>query len=401
MNGTGRRDVQAPGFFVHHDCRHYTGYKPCGLNPECRGCEKYDPVGPRILIIKLGAMGDVLRTTPVLGAVRREWPRAHVTWLTQAESHDLLRGNPLIDRLLVWGHDATVFLEVIDFDLLLNFEKEPAALALGERLRARERRGFRLTTSGTVGIADERAGYALRLGLDDDLKFRHNTVITQQVNCEMVGLDWGGDLYLFEPTDVSRAKRDAFVREHADLRGRTLVGVHTGCGPGFPTKQWSLENVADLVERLSRRPDSAVALMGGPRERDLCRRVHERCPGLAIDTGCDNSLEEFVGLLMACDVVVSSDSLPMHLAIALGRPLVALFGPTSAREVDLGPLGEKVVTDFECSPCYLKTCDKDPLCMEAMGADLVLEAIERALAKSRVESRGSTIDHRPSTIDHR
>lgn len=386
MSASSERDIQAPGFFVHHDCRHYTGYRPCGVSPRCEGCEQWDPATPRILIIKLAAMGDVLRTTPVLAAIRREWPRAHVTWLTQPESRPLLRGHRLIDRLLPWCLDSVLLVETIEYDLLFNFEKDLAALALGERVPARERRGFRLSSAGTVGIADARAGYALRLGLDDELKYRRNTLCHQQITCEMVGLAWGGELYIHEPSPEALAKRDAFLAEHPALRGKATVGIHVGCGPGFPTKQWHPDNIVDLVRRLGERPDVATLLLGGERERAVFGHVLERCRGLVIDTGCDNTLDEFQGLLLACDAVVSSDSLPMHLATALGRGVVALFGPTSAREVELGPLGEKVVTDFQCSPCYLKSCDRDPLCMEAMGADAVLKALDRVLA--RVPARG-------------
>ncbi len=380
MSHADREDVQPPGFLVRHDCRHFTGYRPCDRHPVCQGCEQYEPVGERILIIKLGAMGDVLRTTPVLPALRRRWPDAHVTWVTRAESRDLLRNNPLIDRLLVWGHDATVLLEALSFDLVLNFEKDLAALALGERVQARERRGFRLSTAGTVGIADERAGYALRLGLDDDLKFQRNTASHQQMICEMVGLRWGSERYVFEPSAAARTQCDALRREHPALAGKTLIGISTGCGAAFPTKRWGIDNVVDLLRHLAQRPDTVALLLGSARDREFNRDVLRRGGAGVIDTGCDHSLDVFVGLLLACDAVVSADSLPMHLAVALERPVVALFGPTSPREVDLGPLSEKVVTDFECGPCYRTACDKSPLCMEAMGAERVLEALERALA---------------------
>ena len=102
-----------------------------------------------------------------------------------------------------------------------------------------------------------------------------------------------------------------------------------------------------------------------------------------IDTGTDNSLSAFFGVVDACDVVVSSDSLAMHIAIALGKCVVAIFGSTTPHEVDLYDRGEKVVTDFECSPCYLKTCDKSPTCMQALRGETVGEAVLRQLAAVR------------------
>jgi lipopolysaccharide heptosyltransferase III len=380
------RDIQPPGFPVRYDCRHCTGYRPCGINPVCEGCEACDPVSHRILIIKLGAMGDVVRTTPVLTAVRREWPGAHVTWITEACCRDLLKNNPLIDRLLIWGFEAITLLEAMRFDLVLNFEKDFAALALGERVEAAERRGYRLTTTGAVGIADERAGYALRLGIDDNLKFHVNTKSVQQVACEMVGLEWEGDLCLFEADPAAEAKRAAFESAHPAVQGRTLIGVSTGCGPGYPTKRWTIENVIGLLARLSSRPSTEVILLGGGRERGFNGEILERADGRVIDGGCDNTFDEYVGLLMACDAIVSTDSMPMHLAVALGKPVVALFGPTTPREVALGPCSEKVITEMDCSPCYLTSCPKTDhggaLCMERMSPDLVIDALERLLSRA-------------------
>lgn len=380
------RDIQPPGFPIHWDCRHFNGYKPCGISPKCEGCESHDPVSERIVIIKLGAMGDVLRTTAILPALRRQWPQAHITWVTYHESRNLLDSNPLIDQVLIWGPGASLWLQAVPFDLLLNYEKELHALALGELMHVHDRRGYRLTSFGSVGIANEEAGYALRLGLDDDLKFRANTKSHQQIAFEMVGLEWDGTLYSIEPSKVSVAKRDAFLAAHPEIGGKIAVGINTGCGQVFPTKRWSEDRVVDLLRLLSNREDVRIVLLGGQNERERNARIIERCGVSMIDSGCENSLEEYIGILMACDAIVSADSLPMHLGIALDRPVVALFGPTAAVEVEVGPRGEKVVTDFECSPCYRTSCDKSPLCMEAMSADEVFVALERVLARVSSES---------------
>ena len=97
------------------------------------------------------------------------------------------------------------------------------------------------------------------------------------------------------------------------------------------------------------------------------------------DGGNDNSLECFFGLVEKVAVLLSADSLAMHVAIALKRPVVAWFGPTCEQEIDLFGRGEKIVTDFACSPCYLKVCPKPVTCMEAMGSDVVWAATERVL----------------------
>jgi heptosyltransferase-2 len=127
-------------------------------------------------------------------------------------------------------------------------------------------------------------------------------------------------------------------------------------------------------------------LLGGESEREFNERVWELTANhRLLDVGCDNSMEEFFALVDACDAVVSSDSLGMHVAIARRVPTVALFGPTAAQEVDLFGRGEKIVTDFSCSPCYLKKCPLDVSCMQALSAGTVLESVERIIHHLREE----------------
>ena len=153
---------------VRTDCRYYLGYKPCGKQEGCEDCPHYEPWRSRILIIKLAAMGDVLRTTPILPSLKRRQPDAHVTWITDADAIPLLRYNSLIDRLLPFEPVSWLELEACEFDLLLNFEKETRALALAKRVSAREKRGFAPSPHGTLDIFNEESFYAWLLGLSDE-----------------------------------------------------------------------------------------------------------------------------------------------------------------------------------------------------------------------------------------
>ncbi len=121
----------------------------------------------RILIIKLGALGDVLRTTPVLPVLRTQYPDAHITWVTEPSCLPLLAGNPNIQRLLALDNVACLPLQVEEFDLLLSIDKESAAAALATLVKAKIKRGFGWNTQGVVCALDEKADYACRLGIDD------------------------------------------------------------------------------------------------------------------------------------------------------------------------------------------------------------------------------------------
>jgi heptosyltransferase-2 len=130
--------------------------------------------------------------------------------------------------------------------------------------------------------------------------------------------------------------------------------------------------------------DFDLILLGGERERlhhaALMEAASNHGAGNVRDAGTGNSLEDFFAIVERCNIVLTADSLALHVAVALGRPVVAWFGPTCEKEIDLFGLGEKLVTDFPCSPCYLKSCPKDVFCLGELTAREVLVATRRVLA---------------------
>jgi ADP-heptose:LPS heptosyltransferase len=366
---------------IKFDCRFYTGYKPCGKADVCEGCPHYSPQGKRILVIKLAAMGDVLRTTCILPGLAKHYQPCHITWLTDAESEALLNTNPHIARLMSFDPSNLLVLLSEEFDLLLNFEKEPRALALANMVRAREKRGFAPSSAGTLTVFNPESEYALQLGLSDELKFRQNTKTYPQIIYEMAGLPYRNEEYVLELSERSKQFAGQFAKKYHLADSKHVVGINTGCGSVFQTKQWTVDGFVALINHLSKEPGVCLLLLGGPRERSFNAEIMHQCSQHIIDTGCDNSLEDFLGIVSTCDLVVSSDSLTMHIAIGLKKQVVAFFGSTCPAEVDLFGRGEKIVSDFPCAPCYKTSCSMNPSCMEALSADQVLAAVKRILAK--------------------
>lgn len=383
---------------IRFDCALYNGYKPCRYGNECGGCPHYEPLAPGdassgepvvvpalttkrrpdnptvIVIIKTGAMDDVLRTTTLLYPLKREYPSARIVWITAAPSLPLLRNNPLIDELLELNPATAGLIISREFDVLLNFEKEQEPLALAGQVRARRRFGFAPTRWNTATVFNTESRYGLLLGLSDELKFHLNRKTYPEIISEMAVLPFRRDDYMLELAPESLARKMDLERELGPGR-RPRIGLNTGCGPVFRTKQWPVERWLELIAYLQHNtPEAQLLLLGGKAEEEMNRQIASSAQGL-IDTGSGNTLEQFFGVVDACDVVVASDTLAMHIAIALKKRVVALFGSTSATEVDLFDRGEKIITDFECSPCYLKTCDKSPMCMQEMSGVWVGKAV--------------------------
>lgn len=363
---------------IKFDCKYYLGYKPCGKSLTCKDCQFYVPMGKRILIIKLGAMGDVLRTTPLLRALKRKYPRSHISWLTDAGSSELLFNNPFIDRLLIFRLDNIIPLLAEKFDLVISLDKEKSALALAQLVKAKKKLGFSLTEFGTLGIFNRESEYALMLGLSDELKFKLNKKSYQQIIFQMVGLRYAGEEYVLELSERSKQTTENFRQQYKLQRYDQVVGIHTGSGSVFRTKAWTIKGWTELIEELNHLPATAIILMGGAAESEFNFRfkaVLNRRRLRIIDAGCQNSLADFIGILNCCDVVVGLDSLAMHLAIALKKKVVAIFGPTCPQEIDLYGNGKIVVAESDCAPCYRQYCDKLPRCMDKLSGRVVARAV--------------------------
>ncbi len=366
------------------DCRNYRGDRPCaiGIQGPCPPhCAVYDPHGARILIIKLGALGDVIRTTALLPGLKSQWPQSHITWVTKPAGVRLLANHPLIDRLLPFDAESICHLELEQFELCLSLDKEPGPTALAQRVKAPDRRGIGISAFGTPLPLNEAAVHYFTLGLDDRLKFYRNDRSYQSLLYAAVGLTYHGESYQLYPGPSERRRAAARLRELGAGEHDVIIGLNTGAGRVFANKNWSERQYITLAQRLAARSDVRVALLGGPDERARNQRIAAACPGV-LNSGSDHDELLFTAIVERCRVVVTGDTLAMHIAIACGVPCVALFGPTCAQEIDLYGRGEKIVTSVPCSPCYRRECDRSPSCMDVIEVDTVAAAVDRWLAQT-------------------
>ena len=122
-----------------------------------------------------------------------------------------------------------------------------------------------------------------------------------------------------------------------------------------------------------------LVLLGGPSEEDRHERLKAKSPVRLIDSGCGNPVRHFAAIVDHCDVVVTGDTLAMHIALARKKRAVVVFGPTSAPEIELYGLGEKVIPDMGCLSCYKTSCDFVPNCMDLISTDMMEAAVARQL----------------------
>lgn len=365
------------------DCRSFRGDKPCEYGNACEGCLHYRPRSPRILIIKLDALGDVLRTTCVLRGLSKVYPDPSIVWLVDPSALGILENNPMLDEALPYDLGSLMRLQVERYDLVLSLDKTPRSAAVAMAVKAPEKRGFGLTEHGTICPLNPGAEYAFELGLCDDLKFRRNTRTYQDVIFQCAGLPYAGEECVFQLSKAGEAFQRRVAEEHGLLNGRGprrgVVGINCGGGSAFANKMWAAEQIIEFVRHLKSRAGAAVLLYGAQREAQKIEAVVHAVGADVIHTGLDNTLEEFAALVGLADVVVTGDSLGMHFAVALGRQVVALFGPTCAQEIELYGRGKRIVSPLDCAPCYKRECRRSPTCMEALSPQAVAEEVASLL----------------------
>jgi len=366
---------------IAFDCRDFLGDRPCTWHKQTEvlcTCDHYRRVEERVLIIKLDAMGDVLRTTALLPALADAHPGAAITWLTRPESKPLLEKNPLVHEIVTYGPDAIVNLQTRTYDRVVNLDAGKTSAGLASLARSGRKDGFILDERGYVQATNEPARRWLEMGIFDDLKRRGDRTY-QDVMAEILDLSGRPHRYVFELGDDERMQaRVELERLGLDV-SRPIVGLNTGAGGRWPLKQWREDGYVDLITSLARHRGVQVLLLGGPGEEERNARLAAAAPVRVFDPGCRHPVRHFAGFVALCDVVVTGDTLAMHIALALGRRTVVLFGPTSAAEIELYGLGEKVVPDMSCLGCYKTSCSFVPNCMDLISLDMVAGAVTRQL----------------------
>ncbi|NUN95986.1 MAG: hypothetical protein HUU16_07410, partial [Candidatus Omnitrophica bacterium] len=177
---------------IHTSCRHYRGSRPCIPNKargkECPNCDEQDPIGDRILLIKLGAPGDVLRTTSLLPGIKRLWPDSELTWLTRRSAAPLLENLPQIDRVLLLEEEGALQILGERFDICMNLDNDPIASALATQERAVRHLGYVLDDLGRIVAANPEATAWLEMASFDRVK-RENRDTYQAHMRRIVGLE--------------------------------------------------------------------------------------------------------------------------------------------------------------------------------------------------------------------
>ncbi|MDF1535033.1 MAG: glycosyltransferase family 9 protein [bacterium] len=273
-----------------------------------------------------------------------------------------------------------VHLSTRNFDWVINLDAGKTSSGLAAMARGKTKTGYQLHENGFVTASNPEAEDWLRLGLFDDLK-KANIKSYQEVMCEILGIPREEMNYVLDLSDEEYGSaREDLLNKGIDL-SRPILGIHTGGGSRWKLKQWTEKGFVELIDLVEANMgrEVQILLLGGPEEKERNKQIASTVKPPVFDTGTDNPLRHFAAIASHCQVVLSGDSLAMHVALSVGCRVVVLFGPTSSAEIELFGRGEMIVPDLDCLVCYRNTCEIKPNCMDSISAKMVYEAIQRQL----------------------
>jgi heptosyltransferase-2 len=386
-------DSQYPSKTLIPDCRLFTGYMPCVPYKLCEGCQDRIPLGTRVLLVNLDALGTVLATTAQLPAIKRSFPNSHITWITRKNALPLLENNPYVDHLVEWNDENRMILLQQKFELVLNADKSRSAAAFTNAVNAETRRGFGLNDNGAIVPLNAGAEYGFRLGVDDHFKFRVNQRTGNDILAEAWEVDYQRDEYVLQLTAGELAECERWRQELGLDEAAVVIGFNTGCSQLFALKKLEIETQAQAIRQLAAEmPEAKIILLGGREDTERNQRLVELTNGIAIPTPTTLGLRAGVVIENLADLIVSGDSLGLHIAIALKKHVVGWFGLSCAAEVDFYDRGIKIIRDLPCAPCWKKVCDRPhgPICVTEFRPEWIVDAVReiyRTLDLTRAETK--------------
>lgn len=368
--------------YLRQDCRYFFHDRPCKFHKKekvvCNNCSYFKKIHSRILIIKLDALGDVLRTMAILPPLRKKYPGSFITWVTRENAITLFENVEMVDEVLDYRDPFTThLLQTVSFDLVINPDANKAAALMASVAKAKEKKGFLLGSSEEIIASNDRAYEWFLMGINDEIK-KKNTRTYQKIILDILDLD-ENDSYI--PLNLSSKEKENienFCKQKGLDRKRPIIGLNIGAGGRWQNKVWPIRHYEDLIKRLLKR-NLQILLLGGANEKSRLAVLKEKFGDKVVSGSYNNSLREFFSVLNVCDVLVSSDTMAAHAGLALGKKLVILFGPTSINEFEVYNRGIKLSADMDCLVCYHIKCNKKPTCMDLLNPGIVEDALLQLL----------------------
>jgi len=347
---------------IRTDCRLYKGDIPCKPHKEfgvhCENCLYYKKTSINVLIIKLGAIGDVIRTTPLLRKLRTVHPDANIYWLTYFPE---ILSSDWVDNIVKVNPENLEIIKAIHFDWLINLDKDKIAIALTKTIEAEKKSGFTMDKFGNAQPISNKAEKNKWLtGIFNDISKQNTKHYVQEI-FEICGFDFNEEEYIL---DVGKDK----ISWEID-KSKKIIGLNTGCGGRWTSRLWPNEYWIELAMNLKKN-GYEVIFLGGEQEHEKNILLSEKSGGKYFGYF---SLDKFISLMNECDLVVTSVTMAMHIAIGLKKKLILFNNIFNKNEFYLFGRGEIIEPNPKCDCYYSPVCPHNS--MKNIYPDKVLDKL--------------------------
>jgi ADP-heptose:LPS heptosyltransferase len=349
----------------------------------------------RVLIVLLGAIGDVVRALPLLGRIRRAWPDAHIAWAVEPKSRPILEHHPWLDEIILYNRTRAPFgfpgylrrVRSGRFDLIVDLQRHLKSGITSVVSGARDRIGFAADNTKEFNHLFSSRTVAPQPAMKSKL-------IQYQAFGDALGLAAAPIEFGLKPTDEECTRVSDLLRDAP----RPLMGVILGSS--WPSRIYFPELTARAITTLSSAGNGDAplfpVLIGAPEEASLADEVMRHLGGApALNLAGKTGLRDLIALFGECEVAFGPDSGPMHIAAAVGCPIVSLWGSTAPqRSAPWGFEQYAIAGEIPCHPCYLRNCPIGRECMRRIDPAVVVSQVRRAARErggrviGRVEAAG-------------
>ncbi len=335
------------------------------------------------LIVKLSSIGDVVLTTPVLTIIKQHFPKSTITFLVEKESSFLLQEHPLIDTLIIFDrtyisnnilkHPVKSLQHLFDVIKRIRCEKftysidfqgllRSALFVLISRAKIKAGRGRWLFFNKRIPMyRKDRIQHAVENYFDT-------------INLTGIQPNRNEKLQISIPLKAEQRVIELLYSFNINQNKKVIGIVHS---TRWKTKCYPTKHFSTLINEIHKTLDTYVILIGAKSEKDRAAEIMDGCNKKPYDTTGLLALDETTALIKRCDVIITSDSGPMHIACALDKPLIALFGPTDPRKT--GPWGCRSIvlkSELNCIPCLKRKCKISPNCMELISPHYIVDNLK-------------------------
>jgi 3-deoxy-D-manno-octulosonic-acid transferase/heptosyltransferase-1 len=357
-----------------------------------------------ILIVKLSAIGDVIHTLPALNVIRKKYPDAHITWLVEQAAYSIIKDHKALNRIIVskrktWlkglaGRSCVKnFREVCSFikelrdtryDLILDFQALLKSGVLIGLARGGRKIGF------DKGMEHQEHSYIFLNERVPPVDMEVHALTRGMMLLESIGIHSREAVFNVPISDRDRDSADDLLMQHGIKTPELLVAINPMAK--WETKLWDNLKFANLADRLIEQTNADVIFTGSREDSEAIEDIISNMKAKAANFAGKTGLKTLAALYEKTSIVVSTDTGPMHLAAAIGTPVVALFGPTAPWRT--GPFGDShqiVRAGLECSPCFKRQCNTID-CMKQISVDQVFDAAMSAIFTIKTTENTNQVD---------